>query len=49
MCDPSQCAGYLKLRPDWRVKVQDFFVNNTGMEFVRARTRLYVHIVVDVF
>lgn len=35
MCDPSQCDGNLKLRPDWRAKVQDFFANNTGMEFVR--------------
>uniref|UniRef100_H3C4X8 DNA (cytosine-5-)-methyltransferase n=1 Tax=Tetraodon nigroviridis TaxID=99883 RepID=H3C4X8_TETNG len=33
MCDPSQCGGNLRLRPDWRVKVQDFFLNNTGMEF----------------
>uniref|UniRef100_H2SKN2 DNA (cytosine-5-)-methyltransferase n=2 Tax=Takifugu rubripes TaxID=31033 RepID=H2SKN2_TAKRU len=33
MCDPSQCDGNLKLRPDWRAKVQDFFANNTGMEF----------------
>lgn len=36
MCDPSQCGRNLKLRPDWRVKVQDFFINNTGMEFVRT-------------
>lgn len=35
MCKPSQCDGNLKLRPDWRVKVQDFFVNNSAMEFVR--------------
>ncbi|XP_051281424.1 DNA (cytosine-5-)-methyltransferase 3 beta, duplicate a isoform X3 [Dicentrarchus labrax] len=33
MCDPSQCDGNLKLRPDWRVKVQDFFVNNSALEF----------------
>uniref|UniRef100_A0A4W6EGQ0 DNA (cytosine-5-)-methyltransferase n=1 Tax=Lates calcarifer TaxID=8187 RepID=A0A4W6EGQ0_LATCA len=33
MCKPSQCEGNLKLRPDWSVKVQDFFVNNSGMEF----------------
>lgn len=38
MCEPSQCDGNLKLRPDWRVKVQDFFINNTGMEFVRTFT-----------
>ena len=36
MCKPSQCAGNLKLRPDWSVKVQDFFANNSAMEFVRA-------------
>uniref|UniRef100_A0A671VLU0 DNA (cytosine-5-)-methyltransferase n=1 Tax=Sparus aurata TaxID=8175 RepID=A0A671VLU0_SPAAU len=29
MCQPSECAGNLKLRPDWRVKVQDLFVNNS--------------------
>lgn len=34
MCDPSQCDGNLKLRPDWSVKVQDLFVNNSAMEFV---------------
>uniref|UniRef100_A0A3Q3JY49 DNA (cytosine-5-)-methyltransferase n=1 Tax=Monopterus albus TaxID=43700 RepID=A0A3Q3JY49_MONAL len=33
MCQPSQCEGNLKLRPDWSVKVQDFFVNNSAMEF----------------
>ncbi|XP_042264064.1 DNA (cytosine-5-)-methyltransferase 3 beta, duplicate a isoform X1 [Thunnus maccoyii] len=33
MCKPSQCKGNLKLRPDWSVKVQDFFVNNSAMEF----------------
>ncbi|XP_036960493.1 DNA (cytosine-5-)-methyltransferase 3 beta, duplicate a [Acanthopagrus latus] len=33
MCQPSECAGNLKLRPDWRVKVQDLFVNNSAMEF----------------
>ncbi|XP_038578809.1 DNA (cytosine-5-)-methyltransferase 3 beta, duplicate a isoform X3 [Micropterus salmoides] len=33
MCNPSQCDGNLKLRPDWSVKVQDFFVNNSAMEF----------------
>ncbi|XP_041655294.1 DNA (cytosine-5-)-methyltransferase 3 beta, duplicate a isoform X2 [Cheilinus undulatus] len=32
-CKPSQCEGNLKLRPDWSVKVQDFFVNNSAMEF----------------
>ncbi|KAM9351026.1 DNA (cytosine-5-)-methyltransferase 3 beta, duplicate a [Symphorus nematophorus] len=33
MCKPEQCKGNLKLRPDWSVKVQDFFVNNSAMEF----------------
>ncbi|XP_047450748.1 DNA (cytosine-5-)-methyltransferase 3 beta, duplicate a isoform X2 [Mugil cephalus] len=33
MCKPSECAGLLKLRPDWSVKVQDFFANNSAMEF----------------
>ncbi|XP_061825513.1 DNA (cytosine-5-)-methyltransferase 3 beta, duplicate a [Nerophis lumbriciformis] len=33
MCQPEQCAGNLKLKPDWRVKVQDLFANNSAMEF----------------
>ncbi|XP_034091529.1 DNA (cytosine-5)-methyltransferase 3A-like isoform X4 [Gymnodraco acuticeps] len=33
MCKPSLCAGNLKLRPDWSVKVQDFFANNSAMAF----------------
>uniref|UniRef100_A0A8C2X6D8 DNA (cytosine-5-)-methyltransferase n=1 Tax=Cyclopterus lumpus TaxID=8103 RepID=A0A8C2X6D8_CYCLU len=33
MCKPSQCVGNLKLRPDWSVKVQDFFANNSAMAF----------------
>ncbi|XP_054631910.1 DNA (cytosine-5-)-methyltransferase 3 beta, duplicate a isoform X2 [Dunckerocampus dactyliophorus] len=33
MCQPAQCEGNLKVRPDWSVKVQDFFVNNSAMEF----------------
>ncbi|XP_020491467.2 DNA (cytosine-5-)-methyltransferase 3 beta, duplicate a [Labrus bergylta] len=32
-CKPAQCEGNLKLRPDWSVKVQDLFVNNSAMEF----------------
>ncbi|CAJ1084632.1 DNA (cytosine-5-)-methyltransferase 3 beta%2C duplicate a isoform X2 [Xyrichtys novacula] len=32
-CKPSQCEGNLKLRPDWSVKIQDLFVNNSAMEF----------------
>ncbi|XP_029012751.1 DNA (cytosine-5-)-methyltransferase 3 beta, duplicate a isoform X2 [Betta splendens] len=33
ICKPSDCKGNLKLRPDWSVRVQDFFVNNSAMEF----------------
>ncbi|XP_037095214.1 DNA (cytosine-5)-methyltransferase 3C-like isoform X2 [Syngnathus acus] len=33
ICQPTQCQGKLKLRPDWSVKVQDFFANNSAMEF----------------
>ncbi|XP_068598946.1 DNA (cytosine-5)-methyltransferase 3A-like [Brachionichthys hirsutus] len=33
MCEPAQCDGNLNLRPDWSVKVQDFFVNNSAQEF----------------
>ncbi|XP_014002150.1 DNA (cytosine-5)-methyltransferase 3A isoform X1 [Salmo salar] len=33
MCLPSQCNGSLKLRPDWSVRVQEFFVNNSALEF----------------
>uniref|UniRef100_A0A3P8Z6W9 DNA (cytosine-5-)-methyltransferase n=1 Tax=Esox lucius TaxID=8010 RepID=A0A3P8Z6W9_ESOLU len=33
MCLPSQCNGNLKLRPDWSVRVQEFFVNNSALEF----------------
>ncbi|TMS16989.1 DNA (cytosine-5)-methyltransferase 3B [Larimichthys crocea] len=33
MCCPSECRGNLKLRPNWSVKVQDFFVNNSALEF----------------
>ncbi|RVE70839.1 hypothetical protein OJAV_G00069160 [Oryzias javanicus] len=33
MCKPSQCEGYLLLRPDWSVRVQDFFANSTALEF----------------
>lgn len=43
MCDPSQCSGNLKLRPNWRVKVQDFFANDTGMEFVRVTPTSAAH------
>ncbi|XP_062315006.1 DNA (cytosine-5-)-methyltransferase 3 beta, duplicate a isoform X1 [Osmerus eperlanus] len=33
MCLPSQCNGVLKLRPDWSVRVQEFFVNNSALAF----------------
>uniref|UniRef100_A0A8C7FKN9 DNA (cytosine-5-)-methyltransferase n=1 Tax=Oncorhynchus kisutch TaxID=8019 RepID=A0A8C7FKN9_ONCKI len=33
MCLPSQCNGSLKLRPDWSVRVQQFFVNNSALKF----------------
>lgn len=33
MCEPSTCDGHLKLRPDWSVKVQDLFTNNSAMAF----------------
>uniref|UniRef100_A0A673Y1F8 DNA (cytosine-5-)-methyltransferase n=1 Tax=Salmo trutta TaxID=8032 RepID=A0A673Y1F8_SALTR len=33
MCLPSQCNGSLKPRPDWSVRVQEFFVNNSALEF----------------
>lgn len=43
MCKPSDCAGNLKPRPDWTMKVQDFFANNSAMEFVC--TMLFIHLV----
>uniref|UniRef100_A0AAQ4QCZ1 DNA (cytosine-5-)-methyltransferase n=1 Tax=Gasterosteus aculeatus aculeatus TaxID=481459 RepID=A0AAQ4QCZ1_GASAC len=33
MCKPAHCKGNLKLRPDWSVRVQDFFANDTAMAF----------------
>ncbi|XP_038165294.1 DNA (cytosine-5-)-methyltransferase 3 beta, duplicate a [Cyprinodon tularosa] len=33
MCKPSQCDGHLRLRPDWSVRVQDLFANNSAIEF----------------
>ncbi|XP_077369408.1 DNA (cytosine-5)-methyltransferase 3C-like isoform X2 [Festucalex cinctus] len=33
ICQPAQCEGNLKLRPDWSVKIQEFFANNSAMEF----------------
>ncbi|XP_035996945.1 DNA (cytosine-5-)-methyltransferase 3 beta, duplicate a [Fundulus heteroclitus] len=37
MCEPSKCDGHLKVRPDWSVKVQDLFANNSAMEFESHR------------
>ncbi|KAA8591366.1 hypothetical protein FQN60_002309 [Etheostoma spectabile] len=45
MCKPSQCDGNLKLRPDWSVKVQDFFANNSAMAF--EPHRVYPSITAD--
>uniref|UniRef100_A0A3B3ZLC9 DNA (cytosine-5-)-methyltransferase n=1 Tax=Periophthalmus magnuspinnatus TaxID=409849 RepID=A0A3B3ZLC9_9GOBI len=33
MCQPSERQGFLKLRPDWSVRLQDFFANNSAFEF----------------
>ncbi|KAK0142653.1 DNA (cytosine-5)-methyltransferase 3A [Merluccius polli] len=33
MCTPSTCSGNLKLRSDWSLKLQEFFVNNSAMAF----------------
>ncbi|XP_039591495.1 DNA (cytosine-5)-methyltransferase 3A-like [Polypterus senegalus] len=33
ICMPSARYGVLKQRPNWSVKVQQFFANNSGMEF----------------
>ncbi|RXN23285.1 DNA (cytosine-5-)-methyltransferase 3 duplicate a isoform X1 [Labeo rohita] len=33
ICLPSKCYGVLKLRPDWSVRVQEFFANNSAFEF----------------
>uniref|UniRef100_A0A3Q2YUF5 PHD-type domain-containing protein n=1 Tax=Hippocampus comes TaxID=109280 RepID=A0A3Q2YUF5_HIPCM len=39
ICQPAQCEGNLKLRPDWSVRVQDLFANNSAMEFVSILCR----------
>uniref|UniRef100_A0A8C9TCB3 DNA (cytosine-5-)-methyltransferase n=1 Tax=Scleropages formosus TaxID=113540 RepID=A0A8C9TCB3_SCLFO len=36
MCVPPKRYGVLSCRPDWSVRVQEFFVNNSAMEFVRG-------------
>ncbi|KAL6458865.1 hypothetical protein MHYP_G00323370 [Metynnis hypsauchen] len=33
VCLPSKKYGVLKLRPDWSVRVQEFFANNSAFEF----------------
>uniref|UniRef100_A0A8C1TMJ0 DNA (cytosine-5-)-methyltransferase n=1 Tax=Cyprinus carpio TaxID=7962 RepID=A0A8C1TMJ0_CYPCA len=33
ICQPSKCHGVLKLRPDWSVRVQEYFANNSAFEF----------------
>uniref|UniRef100_A0A672PBI5 DNA (cytosine-5-)-methyltransferase n=1 Tax=Sinocyclocheilus grahami TaxID=75366 RepID=A0A672PBI5_SINGR len=33
ICLPSKCYGVLKLRSDWRVRVQEYFANNSAFEF----------------
>ncbi|XP_051510104.1 DNA (cytosine-5-)-methyltransferase 3 beta, duplicate a isoform X2 [Myxocyprinus asiaticus] len=33
VCLPSKRYGVLKLRPDWSVRVQEFFANNSAFEF----------------
>ena len=35
LCLPSQRYGLLKRRPDWSMRVQEFFANESAMEFVR--------------
>nr|XP_061802999.1 DNA (cytosine-5)-methyltransferase 3C-like [Nerophis lumbriciformis] len=33
ICQPEQCKERLQIRPDWSVKIQNFFANNSGMQF----------------
>ncbi|XP_067269947.1 DNA (cytosine-5-)-methyltransferase 3 beta, duplicate a isoform X3 [Pseudorasbora parva] len=33
ICLPSKCYGVLKLRPDWSIRVQEYFANNSAFEF----------------
>lgn len=49
ICLPSKCYGVLKLRPDWSVRVQEFFANNSAFEFVSViliLLVLYIHLVI---
>jgi hypothetical protein len=34
LCQPLAAHGALKPRKDWSVRVQEFFANNSDMEFV---------------
>ncbi|XP_061529922.1 DNA (cytosine-5)-methyltransferase 3C-like [Phycodurus eques] len=45
VCQPAQCQRNLKLRPDWSVRVQDFFANNSAMDF--EPHRVYPSIAAD--
>lgn len=36
MCQPLQQYGVLKRRHDWSLKLQEFFVNDNGQEFVSS-------------
>uniref|UniRef100_A0A3Q2ZT28 DNA (cytosine-5-)-methyltransferase n=2 Tax=Kryptolebias marmoratus TaxID=37003 RepID=A0A3Q2ZT28_KRYMA len=42
ICSPAQCKGNLKLRPDWSVKVQDFFANDSAMQFEPHRVYPFI-------
>ncbi|XP_077473238.1 DNA (cytosine-5)-methyltransferase 3C-like isoform X2 [Stigmatopora argus] len=33
ICQPDQCRGRLRLRPDWTAKIQNFFANSSAMHF----------------
>uniref|UniRef100_A0A8C2KVF8 DNA (cytosine-5-)-methyltransferase n=1 Tax=Cyprinus carpio TaxID=7962 RepID=A0A8C2KVF8_CYPCA len=35
LCAPESSSGALKPRHDWSIRVQEFFANNSAMEFVR--------------
>ncbi len=36
LCAPESSSGALKPRHDWSIRVQEFFANNSAMEFVSA-------------
>nr|XP_042698520.1 DNA (cytosine-5)-methyltransferase 3B isoform X3 [Chrysemys picta bellii] len=33
MCQPQKCYGVLQRRPDWNVRLQDFFTSDKGQEY----------------